>query len=108
MINFLIWNYDKQAYNKVKIKNSLSKSSLKAGLLLIMFCSLSSTKLVFYNELPSVRHISYQHWLVAKETALPLWTSSYFPSAFLLKGGELVEQAQGQDAGAVEAIDPAY
>lgn len=41
MINFLIWNYDKQAYNKVKIKNSLSKSSLKAGFLLVNYVLLT-------------------------------------------------------------------
>lgn len=35
--NFLIWNYDRQAYNKVKIKNSLSKSPSKVKFLLINY-----------------------------------------------------------------------
>ena len=30
-----------------------------------MFCSPSSTNQVSYNELPSMRHISHQHWLAA-------------------------------------------
>lgn len=47
------------------------------------FCLLSPTNVVSYNELPSVRHISYQHWLVAKETPVPLWTSSCLPSLLL-------------------------
>lgn len=36
-----------------------------------MFCPLSSMNLVFYNKLPSLRHISYQDWLIAKETPVP-------------------------------------
>lgn len=48
-----------------------------------LFCLLSSTNVMSCNELPSVRHISYQHWLFAKETPVPFWTSSCLPSLLL-------------------------
>lgn len=97
-------NYDRQAYNKVKIKNSSPKSPSKAGFLLIICFPhfLQQTQCLI---------MSYQAWgtfhtnrLVAKETPLPPCTSSCFPP-ILLKGEELM--AQGQDIREIEAIDPA-
>lgn len=83
LYNFLIWNHDREAYNKVKIKNSLSKSPMKQdSYSLIMFCPLQQTQC----PVSSMRQTSYQHWLVAMETSLPLWISSCFPSPFVLNG----------------------
>lgn len=41
ILNNFNWNYDKEAYNKVKIKNFLSKSPLKVKFLFIMFAHFS-------------------------------------------------------------------
>lgn len=87
IINFLILNYDRQAYTKVKIKNFI-QVTIKSRML--MFFPFSSTNLVSYNELLSMRHISYQQIGCQGDSTATLYKLMFLSPPILVRGGKLM------------------